>query len=191
MLSLAEIYPELVHLRGPLAYPGANPASINLCPGLQARLCARGTLITMADLFPFHITVRAAWSIAAENLLARAAAAEGVIVPHRRVPGIEAIEVGLTHRWLAHPLTFTVVHRQSSSVLGCSPIYLTPAPDCLYAVSPRHYPQLVNILGPGADARPMYYHHGFPWIGQEPYHSATATPQALPGVSEPTPHRSR
>lgn len=181
-IDYQDLLPQLVHRDGPLAHPGSNLASINLSPGLQARLMAHGRELTMEDILRLQLPLRAAWTVAVENLMVPALHDGRIVCPSRRLPGC-GVQIGLSPHWLAHPQSFGVIHHHATALLGEPPVYLTPRPDCLYAVSPKYYPDFATSLPIGEDTRRIDYHHGYPWLGKEWTTSAAAAPQALSGVS--------
>ncbi|WP_257161327.1 hypothetical protein [Corynebacterium cystitidis] len=99
-----------------------NLASIPLSRDLRSVLYDKsGTPLTYLDLGRMGVSVHEAWDRAARNLLAQNSSSEGVeflIRPaHRRLDGTPGWDIAHARKWMAHPSTFTVLHRHLHSLL--------------------------------------------------------------------------
>lgn len=130
-----------------------SPASISLSRSLTMGLVTGDTTLSYRGLAELGLGIRQAWDLAADNLVRAARSPEGTCFYLRdavhtglldappttsdHVAGVPAIQVKVpgapVTSWLAHPRTFTILHRHLQNRLGPDPIYLAPLPDLLIA----------------------------------------------------------
>ena len=130
-----------------------SPASISLSRSLTLGLVAGDTTLSYRGLAELGLGIRQAWDLAADNLVRAARRPEGtrfylrdavhtgLIDAPPTTPdggaGMTAVQVKVpgapVTSWLAHPRTFTILHRHLQSRLGRDLIYLAPLPDLLIA----------------------------------------------------------
>ncbi len=203
--TAATIQPRLHHRAGRERVRFSNdgfcdsPASISLSRSLTMGLVAGDTTLSYRGLAELGLGIRQGWDLAADNLVRAARCPEGTCFYLRDAvhtglidappttsdggAGVTAVQVKVpgapVTSWLAHPRTFTILHRHLQTRLGPELIYLAPLPDLLIACAtpdPTGTGQEVAGLLTGglAEARipgehyicatPLVYRLGFPAV---------------------------
>lgn len=158
--------------------------SRHLCAGLHCVGGQRSVTVSQRGLGELDLSTHRAWDLSAENLLHRASGPEGLtfftrpvtdLLPHP-VPAVQVATPGArATAWLAHPHTFTILHRHLRGLLGAEVAYLAPTTDVLIAASAGapELPALQNRLTtthtprlPGASllSAIVHYVRGFPAV---------------------------
>ncbi len=153
--------------------------SLGLCQGhdvvLGAETSGRVKDLSYRALADMGLSVRAAWDRAAHNLLEAALHGPGYRFETRaafgglqvRCPGTDITS------WIAHPLSFTVLHEHLQQLLGKpDAVYYSPAPDHLFVFSgqsadARLMEQTHQMAGTRADLNgcgPLIWSNGFPRV---------------------------
>lgn len=146
-------------------------------------LSADARILSYRGLAELGLSTRLAWDIAADNLITSARRPAGTrfyLRTARIITGLDttALQVRVpgapVTAWLAHPRTFTILHRHLEQQLGATPVYLAPLEDLLIAfpADPPAPASLRNWAQTTMDARensgericaaPLTYQHGFP-----------------------------
>ncbi len=181
-----------------------STASINLSHTLTMGLAANGRTLSHRGLAELGLSTRQAWDLAADNLVVAARSPEGTRFYLRNAAQTALIQSPATATalamatqvkvpgapitaWLAHPRTFTILHRHLEHHLGTELIYLAPLTDLLL-VLPATSPARTRLMNwaaevvsgtvpslrtPGDElitAAPFTYRRGFPSA-----HSALST----------------
>lgn len=158
-------------------------ASINLSVSLQMGLSAGARTLSFRGLAELGLGTRLAWDISADNLIAAAAHPAGTRFYLRDAEATTAITASALQirvpgapvtAWLAHPRTFTILHRHVEKQLGAEVTYFAPLEDVLLAVA-SDSPELENFgkwaqatmsehtnTGERISAAPLRYRLGFP-----------------------------
>lgn len=158
--------------------------SRRFCAGLHCTTGPQSVTVSQRGLGELDLSTHRAWDMAAENLLHRAHGPAGLTFFTRPVSGlinepVPAIQVATPGApptaWLAHPHTFTVLHRHLRGLLGAEVTYLVPTRDVLLA-APESTPELPllrnHLHQPGRDRLPgtplvtetVAYRRGFPAV---------------------------
>ncbi|STC68278.1 hypothetical protein [Corynebacterium pilosum] len=129
-----------------------------------------GRGLTYHDLGRMGLSVHAAWDLAARELLAKHSSSEGVEFLVRDAPcvlsGVQGWDIANARQWMAHPSTFTVLHRHLTTLVG-------PKAELSYAVRPDDevavYSCAPGLLRAGLSARGeaadvVAYSLGFPVV---------------------------
>lgn len=162
------------------------PVSINLSRSLAMGLVAGSSTLSHRALAELRLGTRAAWDLAADNLVVAARSPLGTRFYLR-----QAMETGLISvpaaiqvkvpgapvtSWLAHPRTFTILNRHLEDRLGPELTYLAPLPDLLIVLpaddtaDPEPAARVLSdkVCGPGRSAGELIstvaldYRLGFP-----------------------------
>ncbi|MFP7364501.1 hypothetical protein SFC07_01770 [Corynebacterium callunae] len=158
-----------------------SPARLSLSAELYMGLSARGKTLSFRALGELGLSIRQAWDISAENLIALAQDGVGVRLDLRSAhfsTGIEtsALEIKVPGApitsWLSHPRTFTILNRHLEHRLGERLRYLAPHPNMLIAIAANsaETPQLLSWAKAESKAQAreelvdklFSYHLGFP-----------------------------
>lgn len=158
--------------------------SRRLCAGLHCVTDNGSVTVSQRGLGELDLSTHRAWDLAAENLLHRAHGTAGLTFFTRPVTGlidepVPAVQVGTPGApptsWLAHPHTFTVLHRHLCGLLGAEVVYLAPTSQVLIA-APENAPELDLLrnrlnrpgggrpLGAPVVAETVSYSRGFPAV---------------------------
>ena len=150
-------------------------ATLALSPGLRLGLHAGGLKISQRGLDSLGLSIQAAWDLAALNLERAARTPAGLEFSTRcvtarfgsRIPaGVEIKVRGAdAQAWLAHPQTFTILHRHLLRILRAQQlVYLLPDAHSLLAfidLPARALSSLAESL-PSPCPYPLLWAHGFP-----------------------------
>ncbi|AKA97002.1 Hypothetical protein CUL131002_1478 [Corynebacterium ulcerans] len=119
------------------------PAVIALSSGLSASLRCNGQLLRQGSLHSLGKTTRQLWNDAATNLIETARTPRGIAIHTRELSRLVqqptaglhiAAGTGPASSWLAHPRTFTLLHRHISRQFNEEPVFFCPTPKILIAV---------------------------------------------------------
>lgn len=188
------------------SFPHSVPI-VHLSATLSATLSHAGTPLDQRSIDTLHLSVSRAWAIGADNLIRAATAQAGVQFLTRCVTA-DWVQVDVANHcpsaWLAHPITFKILHDHLRSMLGGDPVYLAASDTQLFASTTQRLTShggsingaaVLPLLGTGHNISALLsphilgYRDGFPReIGQVGV-TAPATPPAAqvpPPPSMPT-----
>ncbi|MCK2199467.1 hypothetical protein [Corynebacterium callunae] len=158
-----------------------SPAHLNLSAELYMGLSSRSKTLSFRAVGELGLSIRQAWDVAADNLVALAQDGQGVRFDLRNASlstdiDTYALEVKVPGSpitaWLAHPRTFSILHRHLESRLGKNLHYLASASATLIAIpaGAAEIPQLLSWAHSQSDVNAQQglvdklinYHLGFP-----------------------------
>ncbi|MBP3087932.1 hypothetical protein EML15_02010 [Corynebacterium sp. sy017] len=129
-------------------------ASISLSPYLAATFSLGGKRLCYTELAQLQLSIKQAWDLGAQNTIRVATRPQGICFSHRpssylssrATTGIQIRAHGSAiGSWLAHPLSFSILDKHFSQLLGAPLAYYAPDNSMLLAEpipQPGHHSSL-------------------------------------------------